>query len=84
MAVRRNPTYFLGTGQVRALWTAPMLAHGTDFGVFVQVAVKEASVDWRSNCGNLSSAVGPFAVDEGIIIPAPEPGNNSREVGTGA
>jgi 2-methylaconitate cis-trans-isomerase PrpF len=24
-------------------------------------------VDWSSNCGNLSSAVGPFAVDEGLV-----------------
>jgi 2-methylaconitate cis-trans-isomerase PrpF len=26
-------------------------------------------VDYRSNCGNMSSAVGPFAVDEGIVRP---------------
>jgi hypothetical protein len=24
-------------------------------------------VDWSSNCGNLSSAIGPFAVDEGLV-----------------
>jgi 2-methylaconitate cis-trans-isomerase PrpF len=24
-------------------------------------------VDWKGNCGNLSSAVGPFAVDEGLV-----------------
>jgi 2-methylaconitate cis-trans-isomerase PrpF len=34
---------------------------------FAQVAIKEAHVDYNSNCGNMSSAVGPFAVDENII-----------------
>lgn len=34
---------------------------------FAQVAVDRPVVDWTSNCGNLSSAVGPFAVDEGLI-----------------
>jgi 2-methylaconitate cis-trans-isomerase PrpF len=36
---------------------------------FAQVQIKEAAVDYRSNCGNMSSAVGPFAVDEGIVSP---------------
>src|ERR1700676_439182 len=30
---------------------------------FAQVLVKEACVDYSGNCGNMSSAVGPFAVD---------------------
>lgn len=34
---------------------------------FVQVMIKEARVDFRSNCGNMSSAVGPFAYDEGLV-----------------
>lgn len=34
---------------------------------FAQVAVDRPLVDWSSNCGNLSSAVGPFAVDEGLV-----------------
>ncbi|MGI9423588.1 MAG: 2-methylaconitate cis-trans isomerase PrpF family protein [Hyphomicrobiaceae bacterium] len=34
---------------------------------FAQVAVDEPTVDYASTCGNLSSAVGPFAVDEGLI-----------------
>jgi 2-methylaconitate cis-trans-isomerase PrpF len=36
---------------------------------FAQVQIREAHVDYRSNCGNMSSAVGPFAVDEGIVRP---------------
>ncbi len=35
--------------------------------LFAQVAVDRPVVDWRSNCGNLSSAVGPFAIDEGLV-----------------
>jgi 2-methylaconitate isomerase len=34
---------------------------------FAQVSIREASVDYSGNCGNMSSAVGPFAVDEGIV-----------------
>jgi 2-methylaconitate isomerase len=34
---------------------------------FAQVVVDKPLVDWNANCGNLSSAVGPFAVDEGLI-----------------
>ncbi|MDH3289214.1 MAG: PrpF family protein [Betaproteobacteria bacterium] len=34
---------------------------------FAQVQVKEAKVDYSGNCGNMSSAMGPFAVDEGVI-----------------
>ncbi len=34
---------------------------------FAQVAVDRPVVDYGANCGNLSSAVGPFAVDEGLV-----------------
>ena len=34
---------------------------------FAQVSVKESSVDYSGNCGNMSSAVGPFVVDEGLV-----------------
>jgi 2-methylaconitate cis-trans-isomerase PrpF len=34
---------------------------------FAQVQVKEARVDFGANCGNMSSAMGPFAVDEGLV-----------------
>jgi hypothetical protein len=34
---------------------------------FAQVQVKEARVDYKANCGNMSSAMGPFAVDEGLF-----------------
>lgn len=34
---------------------------------FAQVQVKEARVDYQGNCGNMSSAIGPFAVDEKLV-----------------
>ena len=34
---------------------------------FAQVAVDAPAVDYASNCGNLSSAVGPFAIDNALI-----------------
>jgi len=34
---------------------------------FAQVSVDRAVVEWGSNCGNLSSAAGPFAIDEGML-----------------
>lgn len=34
---------------------------------FVQIAVDAPVADYGSACGNMSSAVGPFAVDEGIV-----------------
>ncbi len=34
---------------------------------FAQIAVDQPFVDYAGTCGNLSSAVGPFAVDEGLV-----------------
>jgi hypothetical protein len=34
---------------------------------FAQVHVKRPDVDYAGNCGNCSSSVGPFAVDEGLV-----------------
>jgi 2-methylaconitate cis-trans-isomerase PrpF len=40
---------------------------------FAQVQVKEARVDYGANCGNMSSAMGAFAVDEGLVkMPGPD------------
>ncbi len=34
---------------------------------FAQVSVTDDTVDYSGNCGNMSSAIGPFAVDEGLV-----------------
>jgi 2-methylaconitate isomerase len=41
---------------------------------FAQVLIDKARVDYNSNCGNMSSAIGPFAVDEGLV-PRPRDGD---------
>jgi hypothetical protein len=39
---------------------------------FGQVGIADPTVDWSANCGNLTTAVAAFAVDEGLV-PATEP-----------
>jgi 2-methylaconitate cis-trans-isomerase PrpF len=34
---------------------------------FAQVDIERAAVHWTGNCGNISSGVGPFAIDEGLV-----------------
>lgn len=34
---------------------------------FAQVSFTSAKVDYSGNCGNISAAVGPFAIDEGLV-----------------
>lgn len=36
---------------------------------FGQVSITDAFVDYAGNCGNISSAVGPYAIDEGLVDP---------------
>lgn len=48
--------------------------HDVDY-LFGQVAIEQDFVDWSGNCGNLSAAVGPFAVSQGLIDPARVPRN---------
>jgi 2-methylaconitate cis-trans-isomerase PrpF len=36
---------------------------------FAQVDVRRPFIDWSGTCGNMSAAVGPFAIDEGLITP---------------
>lgn len=43
--------------------------HDVDY-LYGQVAIEEAFVDWSGNCGNLSAAVGPFAIANGFLDPA--------------
>jgi len=34
---------------------------------FAQVGVDIPVVDWKGNCGNISAAVGPYAIEEGFV-----------------
>lgn len=46
--------------------------HDVDY-LFGQVSIDKAFVDWSGNCGNLSAAVGPFAISNGLVDPARVP-----------
>jgi hypothetical protein len=35
--------------------------------LFGQVAIDKPVIDWSGNCGNLTAAVGPFAISEGLV-----------------
>ena len=48
--------------------------HDVDY-LFGQVAIDKAFVDWSGNCGNLSAAVGPFAITNGLVDAARVPRN---------
>src|SRR6201997_2277901 len=48
--------------------------HDLDY-LFGQVAIDKAFVDWSGNCGNLSAAVGPYAISNGLVDAAKVPRN---------
>ena len=53
--------------------------HDVDY-LFGQVAIDKAFVDWSGNCGNLSAAVGSFAISGGLVDPARIPHNGMAVV----
>jgi len=53
--------------------------HDVDY-LFGQVSIDSAFVDWSGNCGNLSAAVGPFAIANGLVDPARVPKNGTATV----
>lgn len=40
--------------------------HDVDY-LFGQVSIDQPFIDWSGNCGNLSAAVGPFAISNGLV-----------------
>ncbi|MFA0145429.1 2-methylaconitate cis-trans isomerase PrpF [Vibrio lentus] len=53
--------------------------HDVDY-LFGQVAIDKPFVDWSGNCGNLSAAVGPFAIHSGLVDSNRIPENGVVEV----
>jgi methylitaconate Delta-isomerase len=46
----------------------PSRLQGTEVQMlFGQVSLHSSIVDWRGTCGNLTTAVGPFAIDQGLV-----------------
>jgi probable AcnD-accessory protein PrpF len=50
--------------------------HDVDY-LFGQVSIDKAFVDWSGNCGNLSAAVGPFAIANGLVDASRVPRNGT-------
>ncbi|MEL0603574.1 2-methylaconitate cis-trans isomerase PrpF [Pseudoalteromonas undina] len=48
--------------------------HDVDY-LFGQVAIDKAFIDWSGNCGNLTSAVGAFAITNGLVDKSRVPDN---------
>ncbi|MEC8144496.1 MAG: 2-methylaconitate cis-trans isomerase PrpF [Pseudomonadota bacterium] len=53
--------------------------HDVDY-LFGQVSIDKPFVDWSGNCGNLSAAVGPFAIQQGLLPAERLPENGFAEV----
>ena len=53
--------------------------HDVDY-LFGQVGIDKAFVDWSGNCGNLSAAVGPFAITNGLVDKSRVPDNGIATV----
>ena len=54
------------TSKTVILSTSTRPDHDIDY-LFGQVSIDKPFIDWSGNCGNLSSAVGPFAISNGLI-----------------
>ena len=48
--------------------------HDLDY-LFGQVSIDQPFVDWSGNCGNLTAAVGSFAISHGLVEPSRIPEN---------
>ena len=51
---------------------AAIISRGTQPGIdvnftFGQVGIEQPLIDMRGNCGNISAAVGPYTIDEGLV-----------------
>lgn len=53
--------------------------HDVDY-LFGQVSIDKPFVDWSGNCGNLSAAVGPFAISNGLVEASRIPDNGIATV----
>ncbi len=48
--------------------------------LFGQVSIDQPFIDWSGNCGNLTAAVGSFAISNGLIDPARVPADGTATV----
>jgi 2-methylaconitate cis-trans-isomerase PrpF len=80
-----DPRQIDGVGGANSLTSKAMIVGQADTPEadvqmhFAQVSVNTAVVDWGGNCGNMTSAVGPYAIESGLV-PAKEPISTVRIV----
>ena len=67
------------TSKVVIIAKSAVPGHDVDY-LYGQVPIDGDFIDWSGNCGNLSSAVGPFAIAQGMLDPARVPRDGSCTV----
>lgn len=69
----------------KVMIVSPSAEAGVDIDyLFAQVPVEDGPVDYAGNCGNLTAAVGPFAIDSGMVpVPDGEVTLRLRNLNTG-
>ena len=67
------------TSKTVILAISEQVNHDVDY-LFGQVAIDKAFVDWSGNCGNLTAAVGSFAISSGLVSADRIPENGICEV----
>ena len=67
------------TSKTVILAKSEQAGHDVDY-LFGQVAIDKAFVDWSGNCGNLTAAVGSFAISSGLVSADRIPDNGICEV----
>jgi len=58
----------LGTSKIAIIGPPSIPDADIDY-TFVQVLIDHQGVDYQGNCGNISAAVGPFAIEAGFVKP---------------
>lgn len=67
------------TSKVVILSRSERPGHDVDY-LFGQVSIDQPFIDWSGNCGNLSAAVGPFAIANGLIDACQLPADGTATV----
>ncbi|MEM7565114.1 MAG: 2-methylaconitate cis-trans isomerase PrpF [Pseudomonadota bacterium] len=67
------------TSKIVILSKSNQTDHDVDY-LFGQVAIDKPFVDWSGNCGNLTAAVGSFAISSGLVNPQQIPQNGYASV----
>lgn len=62
------------TSKIVILSKSTQPEHDVDY-LFGQVSIDQPFVDWSGNCGNLTAAVGSFAISHGLVDPSRIPEN---------